>query len=169
MNDSELNQLRETAWQRKLTPGEEARLQAHLALQPDTQGEWDEELALTTALRAMPRAPVASNFTARVMQAVAHEQRASERSRSAKTPWWQRLSPRLAWAALLLLCGSTTLLYHRNSTQTEFAQNVAEVSTLAALPDPAILRDFEAINELRQAQAAAASDDALIAVIEHLR
>jgi hypothetical protein len=166
MNDSELNKLRDAAWRGKLTPAEEARLQAHLVLQPDEQADWEEDLALTSAIRAVPNAPLSSNFTAQVMQAVACEQREVERRGPVASPWrawWHRFHTRLAWAALILLGGPTALLFYQNASQKAFVRNVAEVSTLAALPGAEVLQDFEAINQLRHASAA--SDEALIEML----
>ena len=90
MNDSEQQKLREASWRRPLAPDEEARLQQHLAAHPDAQAGWEEDLALNHLLAQTPAAPVASNFTARVLQAV--ELDAADGRASAKDAphWWPR-------------------------------------------------------------------------------
>jgi hypothetical protein len=133
-------------------------------MHPQGQADWEDDLILTQALRSLPNAPVPSNFTAQVMQAVTREQRELQRAESTVVPrmyWWHRFSKRLAWTALLLLAGSTTVFfYHQNNSQKKFARNVAEVSNLASLPGAEVLQDFDAIDQLRYASAA--SDEALI-------
>jgi anti-sigma factor RsiW len=164
MNSSDLNKLREAAWRRKLTPDEEAQLRTHLAVHTDVQAEWEDDLALTSALRALPSAPVDSNFTAQVMQAVKREKRSADQGPRVSASFldvWHRFSTRLAWAGLILLAGASALLFYRNVNQQQtLARNVAKVSTLASLPGPEVLQDFEAINQLRYASSA--SDEALI-------
>jgi hypothetical protein len=70
MNDSEYNELRAVSWRRPLTPPEEGLLQAYLAGQPEAQAAWEEDLALTRHLQELPDAPVPSNFTSLVFQAI---------------------------------------------------------------------------------------------------
>ncbi|HXG49273.1 MAG TPA: hypothetical protein VNO52_16740 [Methylomirabilota bacterium] len=167
MNEADLNPLRDAVWRRKLSPAEESRLQSYLAARPEAQLEWEDELALTQALASLPQAPLSSNFTAQVMHQITREQRAADGAtgRGSLWPdWLRRWAPRLGWAGLVLLAAATGFLYHQNSSQREFAQNVAAVPSLAAVPGPDILREFDAINQLRHATAA--SDDALI---EYLR
>ena len=64
------NPLRELVWRRKLTEAEHAGLRA----QPETQADLELESRLTEALARLPDAPVPSNFTARVLQAVEREE-----------------------------------------------------------------------------------------------
>ncbi len=72
-NDPTYNRLRELSWRRKLTGAEEAELRAWLAAHPDAQADWEAEAGLNAALGRLPDAPVPSNFTARVLQAVERE------------------------------------------------------------------------------------------------
>ncbi|MGH7972242.1 MAG: hypothetical protein ACREIC_26315, partial [Limisphaerales bacterium] len=62
------NPFRELNWRRKLTAAEEARLRSWFAEHPEARADWEAEAALSDALARLPDAPVASNFTARVMQ-----------------------------------------------------------------------------------------------------
>ncbi len=73
MNDPLYQKLLEASWQRPLTPEEEAELQPYLAAHPEAQAEWDEDILLTQQLRQLPAAPLSSNFTALVLQAVKAE------------------------------------------------------------------------------------------------
>ena len=72
-NDAFLSLLRESSWRRKLTEAEQAELRAYLAAHPDARADWEMESALNAALTRLPDAPVPSNFTARVLQAVERE------------------------------------------------------------------------------------------------
>ena len=65
MNQSEFDNLLQTARERDLTDGELARLERWLAANPAEQAEWE---ALDRLLAALPNAPVASNFTTRVLK-----------------------------------------------------------------------------------------------------
>ena len=76
----------------ELTPEEESRLEAWLAAHPETRAAWDEDRALGRALQSLPDAPLASNFTARVLQAVDLEETRAERGRRApEQSWWRGL------------------------------------------------------------------------------
>jgi len=58
--------LRQGRW----TAAEDAQLETYLASHPDERTFWDEELHLNQLLSQTPDAPVSSNFTARVLQAI---------------------------------------------------------------------------------------------------
>ena len=73
MNESEYQALIEASWRRSLTDDEQARLDSWLRVHPEMHNEWEEESALNRMLEELPEAPVASNFTARVLQAVQRE------------------------------------------------------------------------------------------------
>ena len=79
MNDAAFNQLLDTALRRKLTAEEEARVQACLARDPRARAVWEEEMALSRLLKGLPDAPLASNFTAQVLQAVERDLRRHRR------------------------------------------------------------------------------------------
>src|SRR5438094_9575636 len=70
MNDAAFNQLLDTALRRKLTAEEEAQVQACLARDPQAKAVWEEEMALSQMLNRLPDAPLSSNFTAQVLEAV---------------------------------------------------------------------------------------------------
>lgn len=107
IDDPHYNRLRELSWQRKLTPDEEAALRGWLAAHPDAHAEWELEAALNDAFERMAHAPVPSNFTARVLEAVKLEEMAGARQRgdSVRRQPWLRWLPRIAFAAIVLCAG----------------------------------------------------------------
>lgn len=154
MNDAEWNELRETGWKRPLNAAEEARVQAWLAARPEDQAAWEEETGLSLLLHQLPQAAVSSNFTARVLREID----SLERSGSAGgMNWLARLKPgrwlRPRWAigfasALTLVLGLAGLHVYRDHERKEIVSGVRMVGTLAALPHPEALQDFEAIHRL---------------------
>ena len=105
-NDPIYNRLRELSWRRKLTAAEAAELQAWLAAHPEARADWEAEAGLNEALGRLPDAPVPSNFTARVLQAVEREAAAELRRRRTWQVWlrWRWL-PKAAVAAVVLGAG----------------------------------------------------------------
>jgi hypothetical protein len=106
---------------------------------------------LDSLLHKLPDKPVASNFTARVLQAVAREQAVVGRSR----PVWLellrhplRLLPRVAMAGLALFLGLSSYRFYENGAQAKMARSVVAVSQVASLPGPDVLQDFEAVRHL---------------------
>src|SRR5438046_1649096 len=105
MNDSEFNKLRETSWRRRLSADEELQAQSYLAAHPQAQAEWEEDLALTRHLQDLSDAPVPSNFTSLVLQAVDADSPAPERP----APFhWSGVIQR--WFARVALAGLAGLL-----------------------------------------------------------
>lgn len=150
MDDSEHQRLWEESWRRRLSTAEEASLRTWLAAHPEKQADWEADAKLSQWLGQLPDAPVPSNFTSLVLQAVDRQEAALTRSIPGMT-WWQRLLRRpasgLAWAVALLLV--TWVGYQQFDGQTREAQ----ASDLAALftavgPEPALLEDFDAIRRL---------------------
>ena len=153
MNSSEFNQLLEIQWRRRLTAVEQQRVLAHLAEHPAERERWAEEEGLKRLLGQLPDVPLASNFTAQVLQAVA---KAPSRPRSAfLIHGWKWLSP-TTWARRTILAsgiiGLIVLISHSYQlhTRIQLARSVAEVSRVAALPDIEILKDYDAISRLSQ-------------------
>ena len=88
MPDSLSQELAELAWRRSLTPDEQARLRQYLAAHPQARCQWEGEAALTRGLNRLPPAPVSSNFTALVLQAV---------QRAPVHPVWRRRFDPASW------------------------------------------------------------------------
>ncbi len=161
MNDPVYHELRDLAARRPLTPAEEARLEAWLTAHPEARADWEQEAALDRLLRELPPAPVSSNFTALVLQALDAEERVAARAAQA-APWrlsWRNIfSPRVASVGLLLALGVAGAFEYRTYTRTQLAPGVRDVSSVVALTGPDVLQDFEAIHELPAAPAKADLD-----------
>jgi hypothetical protein len=148
MNDP-FNKLRETSWRRKLTAAEESELRAWLAANPTARDDWQAEAALSRVLEHLPNAPIPSNFTARVLQAVEMENVATRRQLESKWRWmWQPLLPRIAFAAVVLGIGFLSFHEARAARRMQLAKSVAAISEVASLPGPEVLKDFDAIRQL---------------------
>jgi len=118
---------------------------------------------LRELLSHLPDAPVASNFTVRLMQAVEFEESRSSRRRNFR--WnWHALLPRIAVAAaLVLFAGLTFHHFELTSQRTALAKNVAFVAESQPLPSVDVLDNFDAI--LRMIQPAHA-DEELLALLQ---
>ena len=101
---------------------------------------------LDRLLRALPDKPVASNFTARVLQEVG---RASQPLATARrnpfsvlfTAWLPRLVPAgLAVAAFFFAYEART-----NARDAAFARSLVAVAQVKSLPSPEVLQDFDAV------------------------
>jgi len=150
MNQSEFDNLLQTAIERDLTDGELARLQRWLAANPADQAEWE---ALDHLLATLPDTPVATNFTARLLDEV---RRAETAHPALGQAWWQRLlAPQFrlvqiaAAATLAMVIGGVGYQSHLNQSRAEMA---AAVASIAEFP-PGFLADFEAIGAVAQADA----------------
>jgi anti-sigma factor RsiW len=150
MNQSEFDNLLQTATERDLTDGELARLERWLAANPADQAEWE---ALDHLLATLPDTPVATNFTARVLDEV---RRAETAHPALAQAWWQRLlAPQFrpvqiaAAATLAMVIGGVGYQSHLNHSRAEMA---AAVASIAEFP-PGFLADFEAIGAVAQADA----------------
>jgi len=158
------DKLREISWRRKLNSAEENELREWLAAHPEAQESLDLETGLTEALRKMPGVPVASNFTARVLQAVERETKAEARAQNSrwnllrKLPRWV---PKVASATVVVMAGILAYM-HNNNVE---AKQRAAVQSLAGvpLPSPEILMNFDAI---RIVSATPAPDEQLLALFQ---
>jgi anti-sigma factor RsiW len=167
MNESEYQALIEASWRRSLTDEEQARLDAWLRVHPEAHNEWEAEFALNRLLEQLPEAPVASNFTARVLQAVEREPAAVTRRESVfgrLKQWLWRPAPRVAWA--LLIAGLLGFGYHQHHTSVrgEMTKGLSVLANVATLSDPAVLQDFEAIRRL--GGSAPGDDEELYALLQ---
>src|SRR6266404_3364971 len=152
-NDPRYQHLLELNWRRKLTPSEEAELQACLEAHSQAQAGWEAEAALTEALGRLPDAPVPSNFTARVLQAAEREAALQGQDQTSKWRRWPaslQWLPKVAFAAIAL--GAGLLSYHEASEarRSGFLTGVETVSRVSSLPSPEILQDFDAIRALNR-------------------
>jgi anti-sigma factor RsiW len=167
MNDSVYDELLRLGMKRELTADDRAKIEAGLAAHPELRARWDEDAALNRALRATADAPVSSNFTSRVMDAIDF----ADREAPAPVAWWRRFvpqwKPQAGWAAALaalLLAGAWQ--YQQRQKITVAREDVREISTdIASLvpTSPEVFKDFDAINQLRYVSTV--SDDELLKVL----
>ena len=156
--------LREISWRRKLTSAEERELRDWLTAHPEAHERLELETGLTDALSKMPDVPVASNFTARVLQAVEREAKAEERAQNSqwkilrKLPRWL---PRVASATVVVTAG--VLAYMHNVSVEAHQRAAAQQVAGVPLPSPEILTNFDAI---RIVSATPAPDEQLLALFK---
>jgi anti-sigma factor RsiW len=161
--DSE--RLAELAWRRSLAPEQQARLREFLATHPEARASWELEAALARALNGLAPAPVSSNFTALVLQAV---QRAPARS-----AWRRRLDlaswfpagwlPRAALAVTMICLSVGTALEYQTLQRQKMARDIASVGALASLQPVDWLQNFQTIEKLNRVEVA---DDVLLQVLQ---
>jgi hypothetical protein len=168
MNESEYQALMEASWRRALTDDEQARLDAWLRLHPEAHNDWEAEATLNRLLEQLPDAPpVASNFTARVMQALERESAAAARSTSVLgrlKQWFWRPAPRVAWALVVAVLLGFGYHQHQTNVRGEMARGLSVLANVATLSDPAVLQDFEAIQRL--GKSAPGDDEELYALLQ---
>ena len=155
--DSSDHSLRETSWQRRLTPAEEAELGSWLATHPEAAADWQEELALTEALHRLPDVAVASNFTARVVDAAirAAADEAPKRSWRELRNWSPtRWLPRVAFGLVIGAAGFFSFQQLNDVQHEKMARSISVLSEVASVPGPEALQDFEAIRVLGATTAA---------------
>ena len=166
MSESEYDELRAASWRRRLSPAEEVRVQTYLAAHPQAQADWELEAGLNCRIAQLPDAPVPSNFTARVLQALDRQPAPVTLNPTPLARLWQwfRLpAPRIAWALLLATAAGFAYHHHRANARNEMAKALSVLAQVTALSDPAVLQDFEAIECL--GRAAPSDDDELFAVL----
>lgn len=170
MNEASYNQLVQASWRRRLTPAEEAEVQAYLALHPDKQTQWDEESALSDFLRQLPDAPVPSNFTSLVLQAIESERRVETAHKLSGLEYWHRWlarhTPKFAATGLLLVCGMVGIHQYHGHQQRQLAHAAASTwgEVVSVVPTPEVFEDFDTIKQLRNASAH--SDEELLTVLQ---
>jgi negative regulator of sigma E activity len=157
-NEPLQNPLRELLWQRKLTDAERAGLHA----QPEIQADLEIESRLSDILTRLPDAPVPSNFTARVLQAIERESTCPQAT-SWNWPWtWRVLVPRVAVAAVVIaFAGLGIHRFELNAHRAALAKNVVLVAAAQPMPSVDALKNFNAIQRMSQPHA----DDELLALL----
>jgi hypothetical protein len=137
---------------------------------------------LTDALERLPDAPVASNFTTRVLQAVESEalrelQVRQRRARNGWRAWWPRAA--VAMAAVVAAAGlwftqQHQQKVHQEQARREQARSIAVIAGVPSLPAPEVLQDFEAIRALKTTpvlrsdprKTTAAADEQLLTLLQ---
>jgi hypothetical protein len=120
----------------------------------------NEPSELRELLSRLPDAPVASNFTARVMQTIESDEARRAWSRS----WnWHSLFPRIAFAMLAIgFAGLTLHRYELDARRDALAKNVALVAAAQPMPSVDALKNFDAIQRMSQPHA----DEELLALMQ---
>ncbi len=121
------------------------------------------EIRLTERLRQIPDAPVASNFTARVLAVVERE----ESARAASWPRhlnWRVLLPRVvATAAILVFTGTVWERYELRTQRSILVKNIAQVTYSKQVPSLDAIYNFDVIQRMSQPVAA---DNELLALLQ---
>ena len=158
MNQPELEQLMELARRRVLTAAEEARLDTLLEPDPKAWPDRAEELFLTRLLARLPDAPLASNFSSRVMRAIELEDVQAARATGRPPGFLRGWFGRLAWGTAAVMLSFTGLVQYRSWQRAEYARSVTAISEVAAVPSVEVLRDFEAVQSFTRAPSATEAD-----------
>jgi anti-sigma factor RsiW len=162
--------MNELGWRQQLTKAEQAELRAHLAGHPEARSELGLEKELTRLLDGLPDAPpVASNFTAQVMQAVAREGSRREPARN-RVPILLRLRrwlPAAATACALVAAGLLAVHEHQAHARAVMAERITRLADAAAALGPEPLTHFGPIERL--ADTPPAADTELTALVASLQ
>jgi len=152
MNEPVYDNLREVSWRRKLTTSEELQLRAWLAAHPEAQADWEDEARLNEMLGLLPDAPVASNFTNRVLQAVEQGEVAEpQESHGSRMAWWRRLATKVAVVAIVVIAGFLSYQhFHAAHVRSKVAEGLVAVSTAQPVPGPDVIEDFDVIRIMPQ-------------------
>jgi anti-sigma factor RsiW len=168
MNDPVYQELVQIALRRELTAAEQARLEACLAAQPQGREAWEEDRCLNQLLRGLPNAPLSSNFTAQVRQAVQHVHTRSHRPRAHRSwrTWLSSVGHAWQFGTALLVLGVGVMLHqhYRTQARSELAHSVVNLPDVASLPSLEVLEDFDHIMSLPTPSAA--SDEELLSALK---
>jgi len=126
----------------------------------------DEPQELRELLSRLTDAPVSSNFTARVMQAVEREELQAAQTRG--WHWnWHTFLPRFAMAAAVMVFAGIAFYQHGiDSRRAEIARSVMIVASAQKLPSVDALQNFDAIQRMSQP---AHADEELLALAPDLQ
>jgi len=126
----------------------------------------DERQELSELLSRLADAPVSSNFTARVVQAVEREELQAAGTR--RWHWnWHSLMPRAAATATVVIATGFALYQHEIYNQrVEIAKNVVLVANAQPVPSVDALQNFDAIQRMSQP---AHADEELLALASDLK
>jgi hypothetical protein len=117
---------------------------------PSNLPERELEARLTKALAKIPDAPVPSNFTARVLDAIELDATRESRSRD-WTLNWRALWPRVAAAAVVLLLAGVSLgRYEIHSQRVKLVKNLAQITASQPLPSVDALVNLDVIQRMSQ-------------------
>lgn len=128
------------------------------------KNETQEMREMRQLLSRLPDAPVSSNFTARVMQAVELEETRGSRGWNFLAWNWHALLPRFAvLTAILLFAGVAFHQYQTETQRAAIAQSIKRIASVKQLPSVDALQNFDAIQRMSQP---AHADDELLALLQ---
>jgi hypothetical protein len=155
MNESTYNQLKEKSWVEPLSADESAELRQYFAANPEMQRDWEDDVALTASLNRLPNAPVSTNFTSRVMQAVQRADTEQERQSTARRAFW-RFSwlPKFAIALAMLCLGAFSVHEYQVASRNRMAAEMKQIAETAPIPQLEWLKDFDTIEQMSKVQVA---------------
>jgi hypothetical protein len=167
MNEHDLNRLREAVWRGEIPPGEAIR-RAQAERAPEEIVEALRlEARLSQSLRTLPDVPVASNFTARVLQTIEAQGYRGKRAAARQIPWWRLWLPRLAGAgAVAMVVYAGIWQSEQKQARQQVAQSLQQVAGLVSAPGLAdsanaeIWQDFDVILRM----GAVTADEELLSV-----
>jgi hypothetical protein len=147
MNDAAAQRLRELLWRSRLTEAETAELQSLLSANPEAAVDCATEQALTQALETLPEAPpVATNFTALVMQEI--ERDAKIRTRTDNRWSLRGWLPRMAFGCLVLGVGFASWHQHQMTARAAMARDVAQLGAALLVSAPELSQNLNTIRRL---------------------
>ena len=158
--------MNELGWRQQLTKAEEAQLQAYLVQHPEARNDIEQEKELTRLLDGLPAAPpVASNFTAQVMQKLEHERAHRERPQIRVSIIYRlrKWLPATAAACVMMLVGLLVVHEHQAHAQAVMAERIVRVADAAAALGPEPINHFAPIERL--ADTPPAADTELTALV----
>jgi hypothetical protein len=134
----------------------------------DTMKNEPQELPeMRRLLSRLPDAPVSSNFTARVMQAVEREETRPAHGWAFAAWNWHALLPRFAVAvAVVLFAGFAVHQYASANRRAGITRSVMLVAKVQQLPSVEALQNFDAIQRMGQP---AHADEGLLALAPDLK
>lgn len=148
------NGLIRRALKKGLSQEEQGQFAQRLRDDPEFRRQYEEERGLESLLARLPDAPVSTNFTSLVLQAVRAEQR-KPASSGGRFHWlrfkFTRVAVGLATVAVAALVG---LKQYQKSERQELARSVTAFTEVASVmgsrqtPTAEVFRDFEAIHRL---------------------
>ncbi len=163
MNEHEQNELWEKSLRGRLTPKEQAQLESWLAARPDLRAQWEEEVALCQMIRQLPDAPVSSNFTALVMQAVAQEERAAQRAEAPVADgfmvWLRKHFAQLTASTAVVALAAVLAVQQQHQppqavtapdAKQAMAEQIKELAKVGPVPSVDLLMDYEPIRRMSQ-------------------
>lgn len=147
MNESELQELIDSAWRRPLTAEETVEIQRWCSLHPDRRAEIELDLQAARCVHGLPDVEVPSHFTSQVWREIDRQENLSSLPKGVLgSAWnWRLWIPRFAVAALVVTGGVAGWQYHQTTQRTQVAAGFQQVFQAASIPDPGMLQEFDSL------------------------